>query len=102
MRKEITFADSQDGLVPVAVYYDSDNNEFDRVTLQLPDAFSQITEQDVQEFVDIAKASLVADIDRIFNINEDISENTFNTFLKHTKTHQSLQLIKDYRNKNKV
>jgi len=101
MRKEITFTDSPDGLIPVAIYYDSDNNEFDRVTLQLSEAFSQITEQDVQEFVDVAKASLTSDIDIIFNTNEDVVENTFSTFLKHTKTHQSLQLIKDYRYNNK-
>lgn len=96
MRKEITFTDSANGLVPVAVYYDADNNEFDRVELQLSDAYSQITEEDVQEFVDLAKASLSADINRLFNSNSEVSENTHNAFLKHTKTHQSLQLIKDY------
>jgi len=96
MRKEITFTDTVDGLVPVAVYYDADNNEFDRITIQLSDAYSQITEEDVQEFVDLAKASLSADVNRLFNSNSEVSENTHNAFLKHTKTHQSLQLIKDY------
>lgn len=101
MRKEITFTDSGDGLIPVAIYYDNDENEFDRVTLQLNDALSQITESDVEEFVEMAKQNLIDDINRIFNSTEGISENTFNVFLKHTKTHQSLQLIKDYRDQNK-
>jgi hypothetical protein len=101
MRKEITFTDSAEGLVPVAVYYDADNNEFDRVTLQLSEAYSQITDADVQEFVDLAKSNLLGDADRIFNTNQQISENTFNIFLKHTKTHQSLQLIKDYKYNNR-
>ena len=34
MRKEITFTDSANGLVPVAVYYDADNNEFDIAELK--------------------------------------------------------------------
>jgi threonine synthase len=100
MRKEITFITNSDGLVPVAVYYDTDNNEFDRVLLQLPDAYPQITDEDLQELVDMAKANLLADMDRLFNTDINISENTFNSFLKHTKTHQSLQLIKDYKSQN--
>jgi len=101
MRKEITFTNSSSGLTPVAIYYDDSNNEFDRVTLQLADALPQITEEDVQEFVDMAKQNLINDVDRLFNSTEDITENTFNVFLRHTKTHQSLQLIKDYRENNR-
>jgi len=100
MRKEITFTDTVDGLVPVAVYYDADNNEFDRITLQLSDAYSQITNEDLQEFVDLAKANLLSDVDRIFNSDTQVTQNTQNAFLKHIKTHQSLQLIKDYKYNN--
>lgn len=100
MRKEITFDSTNSGLVPVAVYYDADNNEFDRVVLNLNDAYSQITREDVVEFIEIAKANLIADIDRIFSSNYEAVENTYNTFLKHTNTHQSLQLIKDYITQN--
>ena len=51
MRKEITFTDSGDGLIPVAIYYDNDENEFDRVTLQLNDALSQITESELKSLI---------------------------------------------------
>lgn len=101
MRKEITFTDSPDGLVPVAVYYDSDNNEFDRVVLQMSDAYSQITDEDVQEFVDLAKANLIADSIRLFDPDTEVTQNTQNAFAKHIKTHQSLQLIKDYKYSNR-
>jgi hypothetical protein len=101
MRKEITFIDSADGLVPVAVYYDEENNEFDRVTLQLSEAYSQITDEDVQEFVNLAKENLLADANRLFDPNSGVTQNTQNAFMKHVKTHQSLQLIKDYRYNNK-
>jgi hypothetical protein len=101
MRKEITFTDSENGLVPVAIYYDADNNEFDRVVLQLSDAYSQITNEDVQEFVDLAKENLLADASRLFDPNSAVTQNTQNAFMKHIKTHQSLQLIKDYIYNNK-
>jgi len=101
MRKEITFLDSASGIQPTAVYYDEDNNEFDRINISMDDAYSQMTDEDVQEFIDLAKANLLADVDRIFNSSPDITENTHNAFLKHTKTHQSLQLIKDYRYNNR-
>lgn len=101
MRKEITFIDTANGIQPVAVYYDADNNEFDRITISMADAYPQITDEDVQEFIVLAKANLLADIDRIFSSDPDITENTHNTFLKHTSTHQSLQLIKDYRYNNR-
>jgi hypothetical protein len=101
MRKEITFTDSENGLVPVAIYYDADNNEFDRVTLQLLDAFSQITDEDIEEFVSLAKTNLIADVNRLFDPNSEVTQNTQNAFIKHIKTHQSLQLIKDYKYNNK-
>jgi hypothetical protein len=101
MRKEITFTDSPDGLVPIAIYYDADNNEFDRVVLQLDDAYSQITDEDVQEFVNLAKENLLSDANRLFDPNSGVTQNTQNAFMKHVKTHQSLQLIKDYRYNNK-
>jgi hypothetical protein len=101
MRKEITFTDSPNGLVPVAVYYDANNNEFDRVTLQLSDAYSQITDEDVQEFVNLAKMNLLEDANRLFDPDAEITQNTQNAFMKHIKTHQSLQSIKDYRYNNR-
>jgi hypothetical protein len=101
MRKEIEFTNSDAGIVAVAVYYDTENNEFDRVVLNMSEAYSQITDADVQEFIDLAKANLLADVDRIFNSGPEVTENTHNTFLKHTKTHQSLQLIKDYKYNNR-
>lgn len=100
MRKEITFTSTDSGLMPVAVYYDSDNNEFDRVVLNLNDAYGQITREDVTEFIEIAKSNIVADLDRLFSSNYEAVENTHNAFLRHTNTHQSLQLIKDYISQN--
>lgn len=96
MRKEIEFEESgSKGLVPVIVYYDSNNAVFDRVQVDLQAVINDITEADIQEFAELSKQTLANDLNNIYNGSVDsVNGNSESIFKRHKNNYISLITMK--------
>jgi hypothetical protein len=96
MRKEIEFEidiEAHSSYRPVVVYYDDNNNVFDRSLVSFKSILDQITENDLSEFIAMSKQSLQESIDAIYATHLNNSEMAF---IKHKRNYESFLLMKRY------
>jgi len=96
MKKEIEFEidpSAYGSYRPTIVYYDDNNVLFDKAPMSFKSILNQITENDLADFIQISKQSLLEDIDIIYGQalnNADIA------FIKHRINYESFLLMKRY------
>jgi len=102
MRKEVTFEDSGSiGYTPVAVYYDDNNVEFDRVKITIDSDISMFSAEDLQELAGMSKQKLIDDLDNIFNSDtESVYGNPDVVFKKHKNNYLNILRLKRAFNTN--
>jgi hypothetical protein len=96
MRKEISFEDKgYVGYVPVVIYYDDNNQEFDRTSINMDSEIDKFTSDDLSELVSLSKDKLIADLDLIYNSDlSNIAGNPDAAFKKHKNNYLNIIKIK--------
>jgi hypothetical protein len=96
MKKEVTFEDNGSiGYTPVAVYYDENNIEFDRINITIDSDISMFSLEDLQELADMSKQKLLEDLDNIFDPDTNsVYGNPDFVFKKHKNNYLNILKLK--------
>lgn len=102
MKKEVTFEDNGSiGYLPIVIYYDDNDVEFDRIKINLDSDLNMFSIEDLQELAVMSRQKLLDDLDNIFNTELDfVYGNPDIVFKKHKNNYLNILRLKRAFNQN--
>lgn len=102
MKKEVTFEDNGSiGYLPIVIYYDDNDVEFDRIKINLDSDLNMFSIEDLQELAMMSRQKLLDDLDNIFNTELDfVYGNPDIVFKKHKNNYLNILRLKRAFNQN--